>query len=1116
MKNQRKAKNQAPDELLELRQRVAELETDLREHRCTAETLREYQKVIEAAEDMFAVIDQHYRYLLVNAKFLEYHGLDREQVVGRSVAEVLGKDVFEKELKKKLDACFSGKAARYEMKYRYPELGERKVLESCYPIENPDGISRVVFAIRDITDYKQTEDALMASESEAKRLAQENASIARIGQIIGSTLAIEEVYERFAGEVRKLIPFDAISVSIINLSNRTFTIPYFANIDVEGRREGDIIPLAGTAAEKVLNSRSSLIIQSENWDEVIAQMPGLAPIYAAGCRSLVMVPLFSKDDVIGVLNFLSLKVGTYRERDLRMAERVGTQIAGAIANAQLFTERTRAEEALRREEKRYRDLGDLLPQTIFETDERGNLTFVNRSALENFGYTPEDFVKGRNVVQMIAPHERERVEELFRKTLSGERRGRGAEITALRKDDTTFPAIVFANAIIQTGKSMGVRGFIVDITERKRMEEVLQANEARYRNLFDGSKNAIIVYEAVGDGEDFVIRDFNKAGERIEGVKKEDIVGRKVTEVFPGVGDFGLFEVFQHVWKTGEPQEHPASLYRDDRIAGWRENYVYKLPSGEVVAVYEDATDRKRAEATLLRSEEKFRELYDHAPVGYHEYDAEGRITNVNRTDLEMLGFHAEEMIGQPVWKLSVEEEISRERVLSKLAGTLPPDENLERNYRRKDGTTFPVLVMDRLILDEKGEIKGMRCTIQDITQRKQAEGEKAYLLEQLHQAQKMEAIGTLAGGIAHDFNNILAAIMGFAELADLDLQEDSKVKYNVQQSIKAAKRARNLVQQILAFSRQGKQERKPLNIQPIIKEALKFLRASLPATIEIRQDMEEDLGTIEADPTEVYQVLMNLCTNAAHAMEEKGGILEVSLSQVDIPGEAPAASRAIEPGPYLRLRVSDTGHGMPPGILKKIFDPYFTTKEVGKGTGLGLAVVHGIVKSYGGEISVSSEWGKGSTFDIYFPRAQALGRSLEIEKAEPLPFGGHERVLFVDDEKAIAEIGQNMLKYLGYAVEVRTSSIEALELFRAQADRFDLVMTDMTMPNMTGDKLAQELLRIRPGIPIILCTGFSEALTEEKAKAIGVRELVMKPLAIRDLAKAVRGALDSRKKKKR
>jgi CheY-like chemotaxis protein len=332
---------------------------------------------------------------------------------------------------------------------------------------------------------------------------------------------------------------------------------------------------------------------------------------------------------------------------------------------------------------------------------------------------------------------------------------------------------------------------------------------------------------------------------------------------------------------------------------------------------------------------------------------------------------------------------------------------------------------------------------------------------------------------------------------------------------MKAAQRAKDLVQQILSFSRQGREERKPLDIQPVIKEGLKLLRASLPATIEIRQDMEENLGTIEADPTQVYQVLMNLCTNAAHAMDEKGGVLGVSLGNVDVNGGGPAAPAGIEPGPYLRLRVGDTGHGISPEILKRIFDPYFTTKEVGKGTGLGLSVVHGIVKSYGGGITVASEVGRGSTFDVYFPRIEPGHWAAEAAQIEPLPLGGQGRVLFVDDEQALVEIARNSLEHLGYEVVARTSSVEALELFRVRAERFDLVITDMTMPNMTGDKLARELLRIRPGIPIILCTGFSGHITEEKAKAIGVREFVMKPLVIADLAKVVRQALDSQKRKK-
>jgi len=322
-------------------------------------------------------------------------------------------------------------------------------------------------------------------------------------------------------------------------------------------------------------------------------------------------------------------------------------------------------------------------------------------------------------------------------------------------------------------------------------------------------------------------------------------------------------------------------------------------------------------------------------------------------------------------------------------------------------------------------------------------------------------------------------------------------------------------VQQILAFSRQSKQERKPLDIRPIIKEALKFLRASLPATIEIRQNIPGDLGMIEADPTQVYQVLMNFCTNGGDAMRENGGVLEVSLENFDLIPGLSAPYPEMEVGPYLKLKVSDTGHGISPEILPRIFEPYFTTKEVGKGTGLGLAVVHGIIKSSGGGITVSSEVGKGAVFEVYFPRVEGVGVPLAAYQKEPLPLGRQERILFVDDESAIVDIAQDLLKRLGYEVEVRTSSVEALELFRAKADRFDMVITDMMMPNMTGDRLAQELLQIRPGIPIILCTGFSERITEEKAKAMGIREFVMKPLVIKDLAQAMRRALGSREGKK-
>ncbi|MDP3029139.1 MAG: GAF domain-containing protein, partial [Deltaproteobacteria bacterium] len=363
----------------------------------------------------------------------------------------------------------------------------------------------------------------------------------------------------------------------------------------------------------------------------------------------------------------------------------------------------------------------------------------------------------------------------------------------------------------------------------------------------------------------------------------------------------------------------------------------------------------------------------------------------------------------------------------------------------------------------------------------------------QLVQIQKMEAIGTLAGGIAHDFNNILTAIIGYTELAREAAPEGSRVQAHLQEVFRAGMRAKDLVQQILIFSRQSKQEQKPLQTDSIVKEGLKLLRASIPTTIEIRPNIERECGTVLGDPTQIYQVLVNLCTNAAHAMGEKGGVLEVSLMNVDLDADAVAQHPGLKPGLYVRLTVNDTGHGMDRAVMEQIFHPFFTTKGPGEGTGMGLAVVHGIVKSHGGAITVDSEPGRGATFHVYFPRIER-GRAPEAEAAASVPTGS-ERILFVDDEKALVDMIKQMIESLGYKVAGRTSSIEALEAFRAQPDKFDLVITDQTMPNMTGKMLAKELLRIRPDIPIILCTGYSELITEEKAKAMGIRELVMKPV---------------------
>jgi signal transduction histidine kinase/ActR/RegA family two-component response regulator len=386
-----------------------------------------------------------------------------------------------------------------------------------------------------------------------------------------------------------------------------------------------------------------------------------------------------------------------------------------------------------------------------------------------------------------------------------------------------------------------------------------------------------------------------------------------------------------------------------------------------------------------------------------------------------------------------------------------------------------------------------------------------AHSERQLQQVMKLQAIGTLAGGISHDFNNILFPIIGYTELTMDDIPADSQAKQNLEEILKAANRAKELVQQILTFSRQGGQERKPLKIQFLIKEALKLLRATIPSTIDIEYDISDECGSIMGDPTQIHQVIMNLCTNAYHAMQQTGGKLTVSLKEVDISYEKSVERVGMKVGRHLELMVKDSGHGMEPEVLERIFEPYYTTKEQGKGTGLGLSVIHGIIKNHGGDISVASRPGMGTAFTIYLPVIDDIDIDIEPVEAAAAP-QGNERILLIDDEKTIIDIEQQILERLGYKVTPKTDSQEALDEFTALPEKFDLVITAMTMPKMTGDQLARKMMDIKPDIPVILCTGYSEAITEEKALAMGIDRFIMKPIVKDELANTIRTVLDTPK----
>ncbi len=519
---------------------------------------------------------------------------------------------------------------------------------------------------------------------------------------------------------------------------------------------------------------------------------------------------------------------------------------------------------------------------------------------------------------------------------------------------------------------------------------------------------------------------------------------------------------------------------------------------------------RKKSEDALKKNEYRYKSAQRMGKVGNWEYDLVTETFWGSDQAKKIYGF-------DPDSKQFTTDEVEncipeRERVHQALIDLIEKDKpyNLEFDIHPVSGSKMRTIRSNaEIIKDDSGAPLKVLGVIQDITDQKRAGQEKEKLEQELRQAQKMESIGNLAGGIAHDFNNILSSIIGFTELALDDVAEGTPLEDNLQEVNTAGKRARNLVKQILAFARQADEEVKPIQVHTIVKEVFQFIRSSIPTTIEIKQNIESN-SFIMGNATQVHQILMNLCTNASHAMEDEGGILEITLNDVVVDRREKWKNMNLKQGNYLEIKVSDTGHGIAPDIIGSIFEPYFTTKGVGEGTGMGLALVHGIVETYGGKITVDSALGKGTVFTIYLPLTKKR-EDYQLYQKEKLP-SGTERILLIDDELPIAKMGSQVLERLGYRVTVCTSSVEALELFRSKFDDFDLVITDMTMPNMTGDKLAMELISFRPNLPVILCTGYSKKISDETASEIGIKAIVYKPTGKADLAKTVRKVLDAAK----
>ena len=773
-----------------------------------------------------------------------------------------------------------------------------------------------------------------------------------------------------------------------------------------------------------------------------------------------------------------------------------------------ITERKQVDQRLKANERFLNAIVENIPNMIFVKDAE-NLRFVrhNKAGEDLLGYTRDELI-GKSDYDFFPEEQAEFFTRKDREVLGKgllvdiaeetiQTQSKGTRILHTRK-------IPMMN---EKGQPEYLLGISEDITDRKQGEAALRQSEKKFRNLFNSAPDAILTMR----GSDILIKDFNQKSLETFKCTPEDLQGKtpydlspsrqhdgrdskeKALEIIGTLLDMQQPSIFdwQHQRFDGDVFDAEVSL----SILEYEPEVIFQ-------AIIRDVSKRKQ----LDRQVRLMQHWVEHSVDLFFWVREDSRVQYVNQAVCDFLGYTRQEICAMRVsdfdLKLPPEAWPEFARTLKRLGSYY-----FESQLQKKDGSISPVEITANILRYEDKDY--FFAYGRDISDRIKAKKERENLEKQLMHGQKMEAIGTLAGGIAHDFNNILSAIIGYTELSKFDLSPESEISKNLNHVIKAGGRAKELVQQILTFSRQTEHMLKPVQTKLIVKEALKLLRASLPATIDIAQNIESN-SMVLGDPTQIHQIIMNLCTNAAYAMRASGGTLAVSLTNVQ-PEEGKAKQQEdLRPGNYIELSVQDRGEGMTPELLQRIYEPFFTTKERDKGTGMGLAVVHGIVRSYGGHINVMSEPGVGTTFKVLLPVID-IESELPAEPTEALPLG-HERILLIDDEPDIVKISERVLGDLGYQVVSRTSSLEALQMFIADKHRFDLVITDLTMPQMTGDKLAEELLKIREDTPIILCTGFSYEITEKMTREKGIRALLMKPILRKELAITVRKVLDEEK----
>lgn len=743
---------------------------------------------------------------------------------------------------------------------------------------------------------------------------------------------------------------------------------------------------------------------------------------------------------------------------------------------------------------------------IWDWDVDSGHTTWSRTALEIAG-AGKTITKHRDWESRIHPEDRSEVLKALNVHLEGGTPDFRCEYRLL-DDDGEWRWVIDRGRVVSRdtdGEPLRMVGTITGIHARKQAEQMLRTSEERFKNLFTSMSTGVAIYVAIDDGEDFVFTDINPAGEQSTQARKEDVLGKRVSECFPAVGKIGLLEVFRRVWETGEPGFHPAVHYHDGRISTWVENRVFKLTTGEVVAIFDDVTMRRTAEEALSVSQERLRRVLDASPDAVVVTDMGRRVVDCNEAALKIHGFSSkDELIGRNALEFIHPDYLAFARERAERVLEHGSVKDIRYELMRADGSTFPAEMSASVILGQSDEPTGFVAITRDITERES-------LTDQLIHAQKMEAVGKLAGGIAHDFRNQLTVIQGFSNMLlrrDLIKEEGSDL---LEEVLKATARSLLLTHQLLSFSR--KQVLRPENVD--LCEIVMGLQTTMARMIgeDVQLTVSPDKGgasvcTAVLDPAQLQQALVNLVVNARDAMPA-GGDLEIETACVDLNSDPTSSGDEFKPGRYVMIEVSDSGTGMDEATKQRVFEPFFTTKKNGEGTGLGLAMVYGFVKQSGGTLEVESVQNRGTAIRLYFPFVEPEHTTVEpgIETDEVR--SGRETILVVEDEDPVRRMIVESLAEVGYTVIEARNASKALEVLRDEQHTIDLVVSDVIMPGANGFELADEMKTFVPGIPVLHITGYAPKDLAKRGLSRSDLDLLTKPFTHGELVSAIRERLD-------